>query len=229
MRIRSLITASLSVAAVAATGCGDDSVRTACVGLDATNPAIDGAYMDEFHRVLDAAARDEINIRVLLFRGDPLSEGRIIAESFEGLGPPELRAERRQRINRVRNLVDDQLVDMRAGIVAVADGSAVIDALGVLTTRRQVCSVVDLYSDGLERARFSVYDDPITSQADRDRITQALRAANAMSSLGGLVVRMPYGGFVMGSSRLSRERKGALEPLWDTLIEGFGGELEWGT
>lgn len=228
MRIRSLITATLSVAAIATTGCGDDSVKTACVGLDATNPAIDGGYMDEFHSALDAAARHEINIRVLLFRGDPLSEGRIIAESFEGLGSPELRAQRRQRVNRVRDQVDDQLEDMRAGIAAGADGSAVVDAIKVLTTRRQVCSVVDLYSDGLERARFSVYDDPIASKADRDRIAQALRAANAMPSLGGLVVRMPYGGFVMESSRLSRERKGALEPLWTTVIEGFGGELEWG-
>ena len=228
MRARSLIAATLAVAATAATGCGDDPVPTACVGLDATNPAIDSGYLDELRARLDEAARDERDIRVLLFRGDPLSEGRVIQASFHGLASPELQVKRRQAVNRVSAGVEDQLEDIRVGIAANADGSAVVDAIKLLTTSRQVCSTLDLYSDGLERVRFSVYDDPIGSPADRDRIATRLRREGALPNLKGLVVRMPYGGYVMGSSRLERARKAALEPLWTAVVERSGGKLEWG-
>lgn len=228
MRPRSLLTIAAATGALAFAGCGDGS-PTACFGLDATNPAIETDYLDAFGTALDDAARRELKVRVLLFRGDPLTESTILSESFAGLGASELATQRRHRVNRVRGELDDLLADVQAGVAGAAEGSAIVDAMNVLVTTRGECDTLDVYTDGLERVRFSVYDDAITTGGDREKIVATLRAESALPDMGGVTVRFPYGGFVIGSSSLPLKRKEALDPLWTTVVAGFGGHAEWGS
>ena len=234
MSARRLVEAGGAVALLwtllALAACGPEPL-TSCYLLDVSGSgrATQATYQSDLEAGVSSDATQGRNVRVLVVRGDPDTEGLVLKRSFAGLQEFEQQGTLHQRLSSLLADLDGQVLDTEAGTANGTSGSAIVAGMRVLARGGGCSGGLTAYTDGLERQAFSVYSAPITGPAGRKEIAERLARAGALPDLrDGVRVHMPYGGYVASGSKLAPERKLALHALWDALVGAAGGDLEFG-
>lgn len=215
------------LAIVLLTGCSRGEAPTACVYLDVagSTSVAQADYAEAVGQLVADAAKAGGAVRVAVGAGDPRTRSTVITQSFEGLDSLEESSRRAAAEAEVLDRVEEES-DFASTGEGERPASAV--AAGISSVADGTCATVTALTDGLETSAIDVYDDPITSTADRAAAIATLREQGVVPDLAGAALDMPFGGYVPQGSRLSDTRKAALEGLWHSYATAAGGRLSWG-
>lgn len=222
MRGLYFLTMLLLVGGLAA--CGGEEARS-CYVVDRAGSTreMQVAYGDLLEGGLAEDAEAGRAAAVLIARGDPYTESIVEKASFAGLDTLEEQEQRDSRLLDLLSRLDDVAADIDAGLGARTTGSAIVDSMVVMAESK--CTTMTVLSDGLETEVVNLWRDDILSERGRTSLAEKLKLPDLQKVKR---VSFPYGGKVKTGSKLPKDRKRAIQPLWETIVEESGSTLTWG-
>jgi hypothetical protein len=230
MRVRIAICAAC-VLVVLLAGCGRSAGSggdTACVVLDASASTryIVPHYLGELGEEVDRAAEAGGTVAVLVATGRPGTEATVEEESFDGLTGVEMQGSRAMAVRHFLGKTDALDETAREGGADPTAGSAIVEAIGVVSEGRSCGSIVVL-SDGLETRAFQSKSAGIADPSRRRALVARLRGEGLVPELDGAVLAFPFGGALPQGTAIGQAILRALPEFWSEYAHAAGGAFAW--